>query len=156
MVRALVIALCLFPLPALAQDAPVLAIYYADSGSLPPEIAWETNVTIYEDGRLTLRRCTGYETEGPACKDRKAKVPPAALDAIRKAALASGLADTPATQTDDPQVGGGVTGGAVYVEGVKLSLPSEPISADAPRVAEVLRAVQAAIPQRFDRFFLNN
>lgn len=150
MLRALI--LCLLPLPALAQEAPILATYYADSGSLPPEYAWETNVTIYEDGRLTLRRCTGYETEGPACKDRKAKVTPAALDAIREAALASGLAETPATQTDDPQVGGGVTGGAVYLDGVKLPLPSEPIAADAARVAAVLRAVRVAIPPRFNRF----
>lgn len=150
MLRALV--LCLLPLPALAQEPPVLATYYADSGSLPPEYAWETNVTIYEDGRLTLRRCTGYETEGPACKDRKAKVEPAALQAIREAALASGLAETPAKPTEYPQVGGEVTGGAVYLNGVKLPLLSQPTEADAARVATVLRAVAAAIPPRFNRF----
>ncbi len=152
MLRAAVLGVCLLPLPALAQEAPILAVYYADSGSLPPEYAWETTVTIFEDGRLTLRRCTGYAAEGPACKDRKAKVSPEALAAIRDAALASGLAETPAKSAEYPQVGGGARGGAVYVGGAKIPLPSDADAADTPRVAGVLGAVTAAIPPRFDRF----
>jgi hypothetical protein len=150
--RAVALALALIPCAALAEDAPVLAEYYTDSGSLPPEYAWETTVTILADGRLMLQRCTGYETEGPACKSRKAKVDPAALDAIRAAALASGLADTPAKPSDYPMVGGNVTEGAVYLDGAKIQLIPDPQEADAPRVAGVLNAVRAAIPARLNRF----
>ena len=109
-------------------------------------------ITIYADGRLTLRHCTGYETEGPACKTRKAKVAPEALVAIRDAALASGLADAPAKPSEYPMVGGSVTGAVIHLEGVKIDLPSDPDATDAARVGEVLRAVGAAIPPRFDRF----
>ena len=152
MLRLLAIALVLIPFAALAEDAPVLAEYYTDSGSLPPEYAWETEVTIHTDGRLVLQRCTGYETEGPACKSRRAKVDPAALEAIRAAALASGLADTPAKPSDYPMVGGSVTGGVVHLDGAKVLLISDPQEADAPRVAGVLNAVRAAIPARLNRF----
>ncbi|TAG29580.1 MAG: hypothetical protein EAZ40_02340 [Rhodobacterales bacterium] len=147
-----VLVLCLLPLPALAQEADVLATYSANSGSLPPEYAWETTVTIYADGRLSLRRCTGYETEGPACKDRKAKVTPEALDAIRVAALASGLAETPAKPSDYPMVGGSVVFATVTLDGVTVTLPSDVAESDEPRVAKVRRAVQAAIPARLNRF----
>jgi hypothetical protein len=150
MLRALV--LCLLPLPVLAQEAAVLATYSTNSGSLPPEYAWETTVTIHEDGRLTLRRCTGYETEGPACKDRKTKVTPEALEAIRMAAMASGLAETPAKASDYPMVGGSVVFATVTLDGVTVTLPSDLAESDVPRVAKVLRAVEAAIPPRFHRF----
>ncbi|NJS40297.1 MAG: hypothetical protein HC783_16270 [Rhodobacteraceae bacterium] len=147
-----VLVLCLMPLPALAQEAPVFATYSANSGSLPPENAWETTVTLYADGRLTLRRCTGYETEGPACKDRKAKVTPEALEAIRAAAMASELAETPAKPSDYPMVGGSVIFATVTLDGVTVTLPSDVAESDAARVANVLRAVRAAIPARLDRF----
>lgn len=149
---ALAAALATLPLAALAEEAPILAEYWTDSGSLPPEYAWETSVTIYEDGRLELKRCKGYETEGAACKHRKAQVPEEALEAIRTAAAESGLAETPAQKSEFPMVGGGLTGGLVYVDGVKVPLPSQPAEADANRVGDVLRAIGAAIPARFDRF----
>ena len=137
---------------AIAQDAPVLAEYWTDSGSLPPEYAWETTVTILEDGALTLKHCKGYETEGPACKTRRAQVAEEALAAIRTAAVESGLADKPARETEFPMVGGGLTGGLVYVDGQKVKLLSQPAEADADRVGKVLAAIAAAIPPRFDRF----
>lgn len=137
---------------AIAQDAPVLAEYWTDSGSLPPEYAWETTVTILEDGALTLKHCKGYETEGPACKTRRAQVAEEALAAIRTAAVESGLADKPARETEFPMVGGGLTGGVVYIDGQKVKLLSQPADADADRVRKVLAAIAAAIPHRFDRF----
>jgi hypothetical protein len=152
MLPRLILALALIPVTAWAEDAPILAEYYTDAGSLPPEYAWQTEVTIHTDGRLVLQRCTGYETEGPACKSRKAKVDPAALDAIRAAATASGLADSPAKPSEYPMVGGSVTGGVVYLDGAKIQLISDPEEADAPRVAGVLNAVRAAIPARLNRF----
>ena len=137
---------------AMAQDSPVLAEYWTDSGSLPPEYAWETTVTILEDGTLTLKHCKGYETEGPACKSRRANVSEDALAAIRTAAVESGLADKPAGETEFPMVGGGLTGGLVYVDGQKVKLLSQPAETDADRVGKVLAAIAAAIPPRFDRF----
>ncbi len=142
----------LAPLPALADDSAVLAEYWTDSGSLPPEYAWETSVTILEDGHLTLKHCKGYETDGPACKTRRAKVSTEALAAIRTAATDSGLVETPARETDTPMVGGGLTSGAVYIDGKKIVLLSQPVEEDAARVGKVLSAIAAAIPQRFDRF----
>jgi hypothetical protein len=135
-----------------AQDVDVLATYHADNCCLPPEYAWEANVTILEDGRLTLERCTGYATEGSGCKSRRAKVPEAALEAIRTAATESGLSETPAAQNPDPAIGGGGRSGSVVLEGVTIPLPRDPAPADANRVALVLGAISAAIPDRLDRF----
>lgn len=135
-----------------AQDAPVLAEYWTDSGSLPPEYAWETTVTILDDGALTLKHCKGYETEGPACKTRRAKVSDEALSAILAAARDSDLATNPALPTEYPMVGGGSTSGAVYLDGAKIVLLGQPAEADISRVGKVLDAIAAAIPPRFDRF----
>ena len=137
---------------ASAQDMPVLAEYWTNSGSLPPEYAWETEVTILTDGGLTLKYCTGYETQGPACKTRRAKVAPEALEAIRAAAAESGLSDKPAREAEAPMVGGSMTGGVVWLEGAKVVLLSDPHPDDAARIAPVLAAIEAAIPARFHRF----
>lgn len=147
-----VLFLALIASPALAEDAPVLAEYWTNSGSLPPEYAWETSVSIREDGALTLKRCTGYETEGPACKTRRAKVAPEVQEAIRAAATASGLRETPAGQPDEVMVGGSQTGGLVYLDGARILLPSDTLPGDRERVGAVLRAISAAIPRRFSRF----
>jgi hypothetical protein len=149
----LALALCgLAHAPACAEEAPILAQYWTDSGSLPPEYAWETTVTIYDDGMLELTHCTGYETEGPACKHRRAQVAEDARQAIRDAAAESGLKDNPARESEYPMVGGGLTGGLVYVDGVKVKLLSQPADADVTRVGAVLKVIAQAIPTRFDRF----
>jgi len=144
------VALLLSLHPAQADEARVLAEYWTNNGSLPPEYAWETSVTLLEDGQLTLKHCKGYETEG--CKTRRAKASPEAVAAIRKAAADSGLAEKPARDTDLPIVGGGLTGGVVYLDDAKIELLAQPAEADAPRVAKVLAAIAAAMPARFDRF----
>jgi hypothetical protein len=140
-------------LPAQADElAPVLADYWTNSGSLPPEYAWETSVLIREDGQLELKHCTGYEVEGPACKLRKAKVSDTALEAIRTAATESGLIQKPARETETPMVGGGLTWGRVNLVAGTVDLPSQPAEADVARVNKVLDAIAAAIPSRFNRF----
>lgn len=149
---ALAALLMLLAPAALAEDAPVLAEYHADSGSLPPEYAWEASVIIHENGTLFLKRCTGYETEGPACKTRRAKVGEAALEAIRAAAVASNLREEPAHPSEDLAVGGGAVYGAVWLDGTKIDLPSQAREQDAGRVAGVLSAIRAAIPARLHRF----
>ncbi len=45
----------------------------------------------------------------------------------------------------------GLTGGVVYLDGQKISLLSQPIPEDAERVASVLRAIRAAVPDRLTR-----
>jgi hypothetical protein len=154
MIRPVLLALLLaLPLPSQADElAPVLADYWTNSGSLPPEYAWETSILIREDGQLELKHCKGYETEGPACKLRRAQVPEAALDAIRAAATESGLIEKPARETDTPIVGGGLTWGRVNLAAGTVELPSQPREADVERVGKVLQAIAAAIPPRFDRF----
>lgn len=150
--RRFLLACVMVPIAALAEDGTVLAEYYTSSGSLPPEYAWETTVVIRDNGQLMLRHCRGYETGGPACKDRKAMIAASDLEAIRAAARASGLAESPARPSEYPTVGGSMTGGAVYLDGVKVQLIADPQEADAARVSAVLVAVQAAIPARFNRF----
>jgi hypothetical protein len=140
-----------FPVQA-DELAPVLADYWTNSGSLPPEYAWETSILIREDGQLELKHCKGYETEGPACKLRRAKVSEAALDAIRAAATESSILEKPARETETPMVGGGLTWGRVNLVGGTVELPSQPAEADVERVGKVLNAIATAIPVRFSRF----
>jgi hypothetical protein len=152
MLKPLALLLAL-TLPAQADElAPVLADYWTNSGSLPPEYAWETSVLIREDGQLELKHCRGYEVEGPACKLRRAKVSETALEAIRTAATESGLIERPARETETPMVGGGLTWGRVNLVAGTVNLPSQPAEADVARVNKVLEAIAAAIPARFDRF----
>lgn len=152
MLKSLAILLAL-ALPAQSEElAPVVADYWTNSGSLPPEYAWETSILIREDGQLELKHCKGYETEGPACKLRNSKVPATAIGAIRAAAAESGLVENPARETDTPMVGGGLTWGRVYLADGTVELPSQPADADVARVTKVLAAIAAAIPPRFDRF----
>jgi hypothetical protein len=150
MIRWTLLAALSLAAPAFAADP--FAVYHTDSGTLPPEYAWATDVTIDSEGLLTLRHCTGYQTEGPACKTRRARVTPEELAAIREAALASGLAETPARAAEYPMVGGSMTYGRVHLDGITIELPSDPLEADAARVALVLRQVEAAIPSGLGRF----
>lgn len=152
--KTLVLAslLALFPLAALADDAPIFVSYGTSNGSLPPEYAWDNKVTIHEDGKLLIKHCKGYETEGSACKTRKGKVTPEAMEAIRAAALASNLAADPADETMYPTVGGGGDWGVVYLEGQEYELLWEAAEEDAERVGAVKSAIRAAIPDKYDRF----
>ena len=149
--------LALFPLSASAEDAAMLAQYWTDSGSVSPEYAWETTVTILEDGSLSLKYCTGYSTEGPDCKTRRAKVSEDQLQAIRAAAAESGLAETPAKELSDDMIpiGGGATGGKVVVDGQEVDLIAFPIGEDAERIAPVLSAIHDAIPERLRHRFMD-
>ncbi|NGM45707.1 hypothetical protein G5B31_09175 [Rhodobacter sp. SGA-6-6] len=152
--RRLVLALALSaaPLPALAQE--MLAEYRAHSGSLPPQYAWSVTATIAADGAVALTHCTGYETEGPACTTRRGKAAAAGLQAIREAAVASGLIETPAPESDEIMVGGGSVRGRVRIDGAGIALPAQPAPEDAARVAVVLSAIRSAIPAGLAAGFL--
>lgn len=154
--RIALLAICLaVPLGAGADEAVPLAEYWASSGSLPPEYAWSVDVSISADGALTLTHCKGYETEGPACRIRRAKLDQASREAILAAARDSGLDHKPAATMTDIPVGGGSEGGAVWLDGRKVVLPAFPAEADAGRVRAVLSAITAAIPQRLKTSFLD-
>jgi hypothetical protein len=149
-------ALCLAaPLGAVAGEAAPFAEYWARSGSVAPQYAWSVDVSVTADGRLTLKHCKGYETEGPACRTRSAKVDQAHLDAILAATREAGLDKTPAGTLTDIPVGGGTDGGAVWLDGQKIELPPFPAEGDAARVRSVLAAITAAIPQRLKSRFLD-
>ena len=152
----LALTLAASPFAAVAEGSPIVATYGTHNGSLPPEYAWDNHVVIHADGRMEVRHCKGYETEGPGCQTRRGKVPPEAIEAIRAAALASGLLERPANESEDLMVGGGGTWGSVFVDGQEIDLMSQPAAADANRVGDVLRAIKAAIPARFDRFMAPN
>lgn len=156
--KKLLLALTLAALPfaALAEDSPVVATYGTHNGSLPPEYAWDNYVVIHANGKMEVRHCKGYETDGPGCKTRRGKATPDAIEAIRAAALASGLAEKPAAESEDLMVGGGGAWGSVFLDGQEIKLMSEPAEADASRVNAVLSAVAAAIPDKFDRFMQPN
>lgn len=144
----LLMAAFLFLAPLSARAGEVLATYWTNSGSLPPEYAWDVTVTIEATGKVTLRRCTGYETSGPACKTRTGKANAAQLEAIRLAVADSGLLEKPAREAEDFPIGGGSSGGEVLIDGQSVELPPFPADPDVKRVAAVLSAVYAAIPER--------
>jgi hypothetical protein len=150
--RTFALLLAALPLPAVAQSAEVFATYWANSGSLPPEYAWDVDVTITSDGQLVLKRCKGYETEGPACKTRKAKVDAAKVEAIRAAVTAADIVANPPRSVEDTPVGGGSSGGTIVADGQTYILPAWPVAEDAERVSTVQNAITAAIPARFARF----
>jgi hypothetical protein len=93
-----------------------------------------------------LEHCTEYATEAPGCRIVESRADETALQAIRAAAVKSGLADAPSGLNPDPLIGGGGTSGTVVLDGVTITLPRDPAPADAARVADVLRAIAAAIP----------
>jgi hypothetical protein len=137
-----------------ARAAEVLAEYWANSGSLPPEYAWDVTVTIHTDGQVILTHCKGYATEPPGCKTRKGKADAAKLDAIRAAVVEADLIANPARTSDEVIVGGGASAGRVTLDGQKISLPSQPVVEDANRVGMVLRTVYDAIPTRLAKKFI--
>lgn len=144
--RALLAAFLMLPGTAAMAEPEILAILTANSGSLPPPYAWNVEVTVTTQGHVTVTRCTGYETEGPACKTAEGAAVPGSLDAIRQAAEASGLADRPATALDPPIVGGGWTSGTVRLGDRSIALIAQPTPADEARVTSVLAVIGAAIP----------
>jgi len=79
-------------------------------------------------------------------------VTPEAIEAILAAAVASGLAEKPAAESEYPMVGGGGAWGSVFIDGQEIELISDPAEDDANRVGEVLRTITAAIPDKFERF----
>lgn len=143
--RSLLAALLTLPGPAMAET-DILATLTAHSGSLPPAYAWSVAVTVSEKGWVTVTRCAGYETEGPACKTGEGAAVLGSVEGILRAAKASQLLERPASTIDPPPVGGGWTTGTVALEGRTIELIAQPVEDDEPRVNAVLGAIFAAVP----------
>jgi hypothetical protein len=152
--RLALVAVVLAAAPARADT--VLATYWANSGSLPPEYAWSVDVTITDTGKVTLKRCKGYETEGPACTTRTGKANAAQVQAIRLAVDESGLLANPAREAppEEIPIGGGSAGGSVTIDGQTATLMAFPRGEDSARVRKVLSVIYAAIPQRLAKRFI--
>lgn len=144
-----ILALAALPLPALAEG--ILAEYWANSGSLPPEYAWSFAVAINADGGVTVKDCKGYESEPPGCTIREGKAAPEKLQAIRDAVASAGLIDRPARTSEEIMVGGGSTGGKVLLDGIEVPLPPQPVAEDVARVGQVLAAIRDAVPQQLQK-----
>lgn len=153
LVWAVVVALA----PQVAGAQALVAEYWANSGSLPPEYAWDVNVTFRDDGSVAVRRCKGYATEGPGCKLGKGKVSVEVLNTIRDAADVAGLAKNPPQRAPDDEIpiGGGASGGAVWWQNEKIELPAYPAAKDAERVRAVLAVIHDAIPGKLRKRFVD-
>lgn len=142
--------------PHVAGAQALVAEYWESSGSVEPKYAWSVDVTFRDDGSVAVRRCKGYETEGPACKLGTGKVTVQVLNTIRDAADAAGLAKRPPKPAPDDEIpiGGGSAGGAVWWQGEKIVLWDFPAQADVARVATVVAAIRAAVPERLARRYI--
>ncbi len=154
--RTTILAVSLALAPTLSAADSVMATYWANSGSLPPEYAWSVDVTITDTGKVTLKHCKGYETEGPACTTRTGKANAAQIEAIRIAVSESGLLDNPAQEAppEEIPIGGGSAGGSVTIDGNTVTLMAFPRSEDANRVGKVRAVIYAAIPPRLAKRFI--
>lgn len=149
MLRRLVTAFLMLVSPTAghAEQAAVLAQYWSRSGTVAPAYAWSVTLVIRVDGQASLTHCKRYDTEGPNCTTRSGMVAPDRLQAIRAAVAASGLIQTPAREATDVPVGGGTSGATVHMDGATVVLPPFPAEGDVARVAAVLQAITAAVPE---------
>ena len=140
--------MALTPLPALASDDAVFAVLGEDSGSLPPDYAWDYTVSFTADRRGVVRYCKGYADAAPGCATATFRLSQRRFadrqDAL--APLAADLAARPAVQDPDPPVGGGSVSGRVTLNGAELALWSHPLPDDAARVGAVIALVQENTP----------
>ena len=135
---------------AMAQDAVVVASWGENSGSLPPEYAWDYHVKFLSDGTVQATYCKGYATEAPGCATVTKKFPEAAQktmgDAIEP--YAEDLLDNPpkSVSGDEIPIGGGSIAGRVLLDDTYVVLEPFAIAADAPRVQAVLQILQDSTP----------
>lgn len=148
MLRGLAVILA-FTLPAQAEDA-LLATLEVRSGTVAPAHAWSVSISMTTDGLVTVRRCSGYETDGPACMTVTSSAAPEKLKAISSAARISGLATRPAKPLDPPMVGGGSISGTVILDGKTIEMIAQPDPEDAERVNTLIDIVRGAIPRELD------
>ena len=134
-----------------SEQAPVtpLAQWGEDSGSLPPEFAWDYLVSFSSNGQVSARYCKGDATEAPGCATVTQNLPQAELDALT-AALApvtQALNAQPPQQSDDIPIGGGSIYGSVFGRGQAIHLPNYPQADGAVGVVQALDLLQNFTPE---------
>ncbi len=146
--KLLTLALALLAGPALAQDGAAFALWGENSGSLPPEYAWDYSVSFFADRRGEVEYCKGYADASPGCAVTRFRLSKKAFAAMQAALepLEADLAAKPAEAAIDFPVGGGSTGGVLRMNGREVKLLQFPAEADAPRVAAILDLLRANTP----------
>lgn len=143
--------LALLPGLGLAEEDPVVAIWSEDSGSLPPEYAWEYWVRFHASGMVEVEYCKGYATEAPGCATVKKNLGDDAQDAMEAEIepYAANLIENPPQRASDDMIpiGGGSVGGWILLGETKVVLPNFAAEKDAKRVVEVLAILQKYIPK---------
>lgn len=144
----LALVLALLAGPALSQDGAAFALWGENSGSLPPEYAWDYTVSFYPDRRGEVEYCKGYADSVPGCavsRFRLSKTAFAELEAALEP-LEADLAANPAKPAVDFPVGGGSVGGLLRMNGREVKLLQFPAEADAARVGAVLDLLRDTTP----------
>lgn len=148
--KAFALVCALIAGPAMAQDTDAFAVWGENSGSLPPEYAWDYTVSFYADRRGEVEYCKGYADEPPGCATARFRLSKSALAAMQaeleplEAALAASAVD----EAVDIPIGGGSSSGRIRMNGRDLRLPAFPSEADAERVDAVMRVLRANTPNR--------
>jgi hypothetical protein len=133
-------------------DAPIppgFAQWGAGSGSLPPEFAWDYQVTFSDDQMVWVRYCKGYANTAPGCATASSALSETEYSALISALtpLADELAARPPQASSEISVGGGSLSGQLVRDGITIRLPNTSIDADAARVAAVLDLLRQYTPQ---------
>jgi hypothetical protein len=145
----LALAFCLAASPLLAQDTAEFAYWGENSGSLPPEYAWDYTVTFTADRKAEVRYCKGYATTAPGCATTKFRLSKRKFAALQTALapLEADLAANPAKDDPNPPVGGGSVYGKLSMNGHEVSLHAFPMAEDAARVGAVLDLLRENTPK---------
>ncbi len=148
--KRIILALGLIATPLLAQPPVVVASWGENSGSLPPEYAWDYRVAFLSDGTVQATYCKGYAEEAPGCATVTRKFPPSAQKAMGDAIefYAEALLNNPpkSVSGDEIPIGGGSVAGRVLLDDTYVELERFPIPADAERVQAVLKILQDSTP----------
>ncbi len=150
--RVLILSVCLAVtgFAVWAEEPVVVAAWGGNSGSLPPEYAWDYRVEFLAGGVVQATYCKGYANEAPGCATVTRKFPLAAQQAMGDAIepYAEDLLDNPPQSAADDEIpiGGESVSGRILLDGTYVSLFSFPRAEDAERVQAVLKILQDSTP----------
>jgi hypothetical protein len=133
---------------AQAEEVSTFARWGENSGSLPPEYAWDYTVHFQDDRRVEVTYCKGYAEAAPGCATATTRLSKKKYAALIEALtpLAADLAAHPAKDAADIPVGGGSIYGRITLNGDDIALPAFVAEEDGARVKAVLDLLQAATP----------